>query len=97
MSTYRFYLFSFTSKVGPNDNMAPPSRAKGGAMAPVAPSPAAASGRVGGIGALNLPREDFYRTPHLTSAFSGRDWLVEPVSGLRFHVVDWCIVYPEPR
>ena len=43
MSTYRFYLFPFTSKVGPNDNMAPPSRAKGGAMAPVAP-PAAASG-----------------------------------------------------
>ena len=43
MSTYRFYLFPFTSKVGPNDNMAPPSRAKGGAMAPVPPPPAAAS------------------------------------------------------
>ena len=37
-----FYLFPFASKVGPYDNMAPPSRAKGGAMAPVAP-PAAAS------------------------------------------------------
>ena len=37
MLTYRFYFFPFTSKVGPNDNMAPPSRAKGGAMAPVAP------------------------------------------------------------
>ena len=44
MSTYRFYLFPFTSKVGPPDNMAPPSRAKGGAMAPVAHPPAAASG-----------------------------------------------------
>ena len=44
MSRYRFYLFAFTSKVGPNDNMAPPSLAKGGAMAPVAPPPAAASG-----------------------------------------------------
>ena len=30
MLTYRFYLLSFISKVGPNDNMAPPSRAKGG-------------------------------------------------------------------
>ena len=44
MSAYRFYLFPFTSKVGPYDNMAPPSRAKGGAMAPVPPPPAAASG-----------------------------------------------------
>ena len=39
MSAYRFYLFPFTSKVGPYDNMAPPSRAKGGAMAPVPPPP----------------------------------------------------------
>ena len=39
MSTYRVYLFPFTSKVGPNENMAPPSRAKGGAMAPVPPPP----------------------------------------------------------
>ena len=34
-------FFRFTSKVGPNDNMAPPSR--DGAMAPFPPPPAAAS------------------------------------------------------
>ena len=44
MATYHFYLFPFTSKVRPNDNMAPPSRAKDGAMALVSPPPAAASG-----------------------------------------------------
>ena len=35
VSTYRYYRFPFKSKVGPDGNMAPPSRAKGGAMAPV--------------------------------------------------------------
>ena len=42
---YQHHLFRFTPKVGPNEKMAPPSRAKGGAMTPVAlpPPPAVAS------------------------------------------------------
>ena len=45
-----FYLFSLTSRVGPNYNMAPPSRAKGGAMAPVPPPPPAAASAGVGLG-----------------------------------------------
>ena len=36
---YQHHLFRFTPKVGPNEKMAPPSRAKGGAMTPVALPP----------------------------------------------------------
>ena len=36
---YQHHLFRFTPKVGPNKKMAPPSRAKGGAMTPVALPP----------------------------------------------------------
>ena len=36
---YQHHLFRFTPKVGPNEKMAPPSRAKGGAMTPVALTP----------------------------------------------------------
>ena len=40
---YQHHLFRFTPKVRPNEKMAPPSRAKGGAMTPVALPPAVAS------------------------------------------------------
>ena len=36
---YQHHLFRFTPKVEPNEKMAPPSRAKGGAMTPVALPP----------------------------------------------------------
>ena len=36
---YQHHLFRFTPKVRPNEKMAPPSRAKGGAMTPVALPP----------------------------------------------------------
>ena len=36
---YQHHLFRFTPKVRPNEKIAPPSRAKGGAMTPVALSP----------------------------------------------------------
>ena len=39
ISTYGFQLSTFTFKVGPNDNLAPPSRVKSGAMVPVLPPP----------------------------------------------------------